>query len=243
MALTARSILAAFGARFARSAVFVAMAATLLIGDLPGAPVGSAAGRVPPSLPISEPAKSANTDARKIAAVQEHLRTTYSMKADFVQTDSNGQQLTGELTLKRPGKIRFQYQKDVPLLIIGNESALTLIDYEVAQVQRWPIKNSPLGVLLDPERDFAHYAKVIPTGNHNVTSIAVKDPKKPEFGTITLVFTHDLRAPAGLRLRGWIALDAQHNRTRIDLINQRFNIAVADSTFKWTDPRRRKRIK
>ena len=52
--------------------------------------------------------------------------------------------MTGKLTLKRPGKIRFQYQKDVPLLIVGDGNSLTMIDYEVRQVQRWPVKNSPL---------------------------------------------------------------------------------------------------
>src|SRR3546814_1538988 len=65
------------------------------------------------------------------------------MIADFAQTDRNGQTLTGRLTIKQPGKIRFQYQKGVPLLIVGDGKALTMIDYEVRQVQRWPIGNSP----------------------------------------------------------------------------------------------------
>ncbi|MCW5648010.1 MAG: outer-membrane lipoprotein carrier protein LolA, partial [Sphingopyxis sp.] len=44
-----------------------------------------------------------------LASVQSHLKLTSSMTADFVQTDRNGQRLSGQLTLKRPGKIRFQY--------------------------------------------------------------------------------------------------------------------------------------
>ena len=176
-----------------------------------------------------------------IAAVQSHLKSTGSMTADFIQTDRNGQRLSGKLTLKRPGKIRFQYQKDVPLLIVGDGSSLTMIDYEVRQVQRWPVKNSPLGALLDPDRDLTRYAKVVPTGSNDVLSVEVKDPKRPEYGTITMVFVRDGGAPAGLRLRGWVALDSQNNRTRIDLSNQKFNVAVADSAFRWTDPRPNKR--
>ncbi len=175
--------------------------------------------------------------APALAAVQAHLRATASMTADFAQTDRNGQRLTGKLTLKRPGKIRFEYQKGVPLLIVGDGNSLTMIDYEVRQVQRWPVKNSPLTVLLDPDRDLAAFARLMPTGDPGVTSVEVRDPKRPEFGTITMVFTRDAAAPAGLRLRGWVALDAKNNRTRIDLTNQRFNVAVADSAFKWTDPR------
>ena len=183
-------------------------------------------------------AQSAST----LSSVQSHLKATSSMTADFVQTDRNGQRLSGKLTLKRPGKIRFQYQKDVPLLIVGDGSRLTMIDYQVKQVQSWPVKNSPLGALLDPERDLSKYAKVIPTGSDEVLSVEVKDPKRPEYGTITMVFIRDGSAPAGLRLRGWVALDSQNNRTRIDLSNQRFNVAVADSAFKWTDPRPRKKV-
>jgi outer membrane lipoprotein-sorting protein len=176
-----------------------------------------------------------------LSAVQAHLKNTSSMTADFVQTDRNGQRLTGKLTLKRPGKIRFQYQKGVPLLIVGDGSRLTMIDYEVKQVQSWPVKNSPLGALLDPDRDLSKYAKVMPTGNDGVISVEVKDPKRPEYGTITMVFVREAGAPGGLRLRGWVALDSQNNRTRIDLSNQQFNVAVADSAFRWTDPRPKKR--
>ena len=190
-------------------------------------------------LAIAAPAiaQSAGT----LTAVQSHLKSTSSMTADFVQTDRNGQKLSGKLTLKRPGKIRFQYQKGVPLLIVGDGSSLTMIDYEVRQVQRWPVKNSPLGALLDPDRDLTKYAKVVPTGSNDVLSVEVKDPKRPEYGTITMVFVRDGSAPGGLQLRGWVALDSQNNRTRIDLSNQQFNVAVADSAFKWTDPRPNKR--
>ena len=182
-------------------------------------------------------AQSAST----LTAVQSHLKSTSSMTADFVQTDRNGQRLSGKLTLKRPGKIRFQYQKGVPLLIVGDGSSLTMIDYEVRQVQRWPVKNSPLGALLDPDRDLTKYARVVPTGSNDVLSVEVKDPKRPEYGTITMVFVRDGSAPGGLQLRGWVALDSQNNRTRIDLSNQQFNVAVADSAFKWTDPRPNRR--
>jgi outer membrane lipoprotein-sorting protein len=39
-------------------------------------------------------------------------------------------------------------------------------------------------------------------------------------------------------LQGWVALDAQGNRTTIRLSGQKFNVPVADASFRWTDPRR-----
>lgn len=202
-------------------------------------PLGAAA--LTTALPTAAMAQANDAAANTLASVQQHLKLTNSMTADFTQTDRNGQRLTGQLTLKRPGKIRFQYQKGVSLLIVGDGNSLTMIDYDVKQVQRWPVKNSPLAALLDPERDLARYARVVDTGSRDVVSVEVKDPKRPEYGTITMVFTRDAAAPAGLRLRGWVALDSQNNRTRIDLTNAQFNVPVADSAFRWTDPRPRAR--
>jgi outer membrane lipoprotein-sorting protein len=172
-----------------------------------------------------------------LAKVQEHLRAVQTMTADFTQTDRNGKVLTGVMSLKRPGKIRFQYEKGVPILIVGDGSALTFIDYSVRQVQRWPIGKSPLGVLLDPSRDISAYAKAIPTADPAILSIEANDPKRPEFGRITLIFARDAAGPAGLRMIGWVALDSQGNRTTIRLGNPRYNAPIADGTFRWNDPR------
>ncbi|WP_342658009.1 outer membrane lipoprotein carrier protein LolA [Sphingomonas sp. NY01] len=173
-----------------------------------------------------------------LAAVQRHLQSVTTMTADFSQTDRAGKVLTGTVTLKKPGKIRFQYEKGVPLLIVAEGGALTFIDYSVRQVQRWPIRNSPLGVLLDPDRDITRFARIVPSTDQRLVSVEANDPKHPEYGRITLVFARDSAAPAGLMLQGWVALDGQNNRTTIRLSNQRFGMPVSDSTFRWNDPRR-----
>ena len=165
------------------------------------------------------------------------LRGISTMTADFVQTDRNGNTIKGKLTLKRPGRIRFQYEPSARMLIVGDGHALTFVDYDVRQVQRWPIKNSPLGALLDPSRDVSKYGRLVPTGNPNVISIEVRDRSHPEYGIITLIFTRDAGAPGGLELAYWVALDSQNQRTTIQLANQRYGAAVPDSTFRWTDPR------
>lgn len=176
-----------------------------------------------------------------LAAVQRHLQSVESMTAAFAQTDRAGKVLAGTLTLKKPGKIRFQYQKGVPILIVGDGKALWFLDYSVGQKQRWPIGNSPLGVLLDPTRDLRGVAKVIETGDPRIVSVEAKDPKHPEYGRIDMVFVRTPSAPGGLMLQGWVALDAQSNRTTIRLSNQRFNLPVADGAFRWSDPVRASR--
>jgi outer membrane lipoprotein-sorting protein len=172
-----------------------------------------------------------------LLAVSAHLKAVQTMTADFVQTDRSGKTLTGKLTLKRPGKIRFQYQEGVPILIVGDGKALTFIDYSVKQVSRWPIGNSPLGVLLDPSKDLTQFARIIDTSDHRIVMAEARDPRHPEYGAITLAFAREPGAPAGLRLQGWVALDAQNNRTSVRLSNQRFNVPISDGAFAWRDPR------
>lgn len=172
-----------------------------------------------------------------LAAVQTHLRSVETMVAEFSQSDRNGKVLTGTLTLKKPGRIRFQYEKGVPILIVGDGKALWFLDYSVGQKQRWPIANSPLGVLLDPSRELSRFASIVPGGDERIVSVEVRDPKHPEYGRITLVFARQTSAPAGLTLQGWVALDSQGNRTTIRLANQRFNTPVADNAFRFNEPR------
>ena len=175
--------------------------------------------------------------APELRQVQQHLAQTQSMVAGFSQTDRNGRVLTGTLTLKKPGKIRFQYQQGVPILIVGDGRALTFVDYSVRQVQRWPIGNSPLGILLNPNADISRVARLAPGGDPRFLSVEAADPRHPEYGRITLIFDHNPAAPAGLMLQGWVALDAQNNRTTVRLSGQRFNVPVSDSTFQFRDPR------
>ncbi|MGC5798787.1 LolA family protein [Sphingomonas sp. NFX23] len=184
------------------------------------------------------PAPIAAQATGDLAAVQKHLQSVETMTANFSQADRNGKVLTGVLTLKKPGKLRFQYEKGVPILIVAEGGALTFIDYSVKQVQRWPIKNSPLGVLLDPTRDITRYAKLVPGYDQRIVSVEANDPKHPEYGRITLVFVRNATAPGGLMLQGWVALDSQNNRTTIRLTNQKFGEPVSDNSFRWNDPRR-----
>lgn len=201
-------------------------AGALALGLAPGAPA---------LLTAPAAAQAAASDIDRVVAA---LRGISTMKADFVQTDRNGQAQRGVMTLKRPGKIRFDYGKNADFLVISNGKSLYVIDYEVAQVERWPIGNSPLGALFDPDKDVKRFGKLMPTASKDVISVQVRDPKKPEFGMITLIFVKNAAAPGGLQLAYWVALDAQNNRTRVELANHRYGVAVADSTFTFKDPRR-----
>lgn len=207
-------------------------------GVILGLGAGALALGLAPFGPAALTAPAVAQSASELDRVVGALRAISTMRADFTQTDRQGSTVRGVMTLKRPGKIRFDYGKDADFLVISNGKSLYMIDYEVRQVERWPIGNSPLGALFDPDRDVKRFGKLVPTGNPDVLSVEVRDPKKPEFGMINLIFVRNAAAPGGLQLTHWVALDAQNNRTRVQLANQRYGVAVDDATFTFRDPRR-----
>lgn len=183
-------------------------------------------------------AQSANPNTAQINRAVAALRAITTMQADFTQTDRSGRTVSGTITLKNPGRVRFEYQRDVNMLIVSNGQTLTLVDYDVQQVERYPIRNSPLGAILDPQRDVARFGRLVPTNSPGVISIAVSDSSRPEFPEFTLIFVEKASAPGGLELASWVARDSQNNRTTVRLTGHRYGISVADSTFTFRDPRR-----
>lgn len=185
-------------------------------------------------LPVASLAQTAPTG---LAQVQAHLRAVGTMTADFTQRDRAGRTLSGSLTIRRPGRVRFDYGRSANMLVVGDGNALTFIDYDVGQRQRWPINDSPLSVLLNPDQDLARFAHVV-QNDAQVLMIEARDNRRREFGTITIAFAKVAGAPAGLILQGWNTRDAQNNVTTVRLANQRFNVPVPDSAFRYREPGR-----
>ncbi|HEX4738238.1 MAG TPA: outer-membrane lipoprotein carrier protein LolA [Allosphingosinicella sp.] len=189
-----------------------------------------------PALVLAMPQAVAAAPA-PLAQVQAHLQAVDTMTASFTQTDRRGEIRNGTLILKKPGRIRFEYQGGPRMLLVGDGKQIYFIDYTVNQKTRLPIANSPYSVLLSANPDLSRIARVIRDDPQTIV-VEARDPKKPQFGTITLGFAKGA-GPAGLTLEGWTIVDAQNNRTTIRLSNPRFNVAVADSAFRFEDPRGR----
>jgi len=189
-----------------------------------------------PLIAVVIAAAPAAAESSPLAEVSAHLRAVTTMTADFVQTDQKGRTVSGKLSLKQPGRVRFQYQKGVPLLIVGDGSALWMIDYSVRQVSRWPVRDSPLSVLIDPRKDISRFARITASPPPGIVAVEARDPKHPEFGTITIAFVRG-SGPADLILQGWTVVDAQNGRSIVRLSNQRYGGPVSDRAFNWDDPR------
>ncbi|QMW21661.1 LolA family protein [Sandaracinobacteroides saxicola] len=177
-----------------------------------------------------------------LAEVQAALVATTSMTADFVQTAGNGSQARGVMSLQRPGRIRFDYGPGARILVVADGRNLSFIDYKVGQVSQWPVKATPLGVLLDPRADLSRVARVLPDSEVPVpgmVGVVASDPKRPDLGRITFFLSRSAGAPGGLALAGWRVVDAQGQQTQVQLSNIVWNPAIPAGRFAFVDPRRR----
>ncbi len=180
-------------------------------------------------------------ESRSLDDVITWLHGVTTLVADFKQTTSSGKISHGKMTLARPGKVRFEYEPSVPVLVVADGGSLYVVDYGNASVQRYPIKNSPLSVLLDPKADIKRIAKLVEAGPAAVpgyTTIEATDPKRPQYGTITLYFANTPGTAGNVTLSAWRVLDAQGNTTTIQLDKPRLNGSVPEGAFTYKDPRR-----
>ena len=193
-----------------------------------------------PLAAIAAPATPAlgATDAG-LAQVEASLAATQTMTAHFVQTDGKGRQLDGQFSLKRPGRIRFDYGRAANMLVVSDGQRLNFLDYSAPQMSSWPIDKTPLKPLLAANPDLGRIARILPTPDPRVLLLRARDARHPEFGTLILAFVKAPGAPAGLRMEGWTAIDALNKKTSVKLDDQRYNVAVADSAFTFTPIRKK----
>lgn len=184
-----------------------------------------------------EPLLAHERDAR--ADVLTWLRDVKALKSDFVQIGPDGRATSGTMYLERPGKIRFEYEGDSEILIVADGKTLNLIDYEVDQVTSWPVKDTPLALLLQSDADLADHILVSePAVGPLAGTIAVsaEDPKRPEYGTVTFLFSRI--AQGEIALKAWRVMDAQGLTTTVTLAEAELNIDVDDKVFTFKDPRK-----
>jgi len=172
-----------------------------------------------------------------LARLKAHLGSVQTMTADFTQTDAKGRSDRGTLQMKRPGRIRFEYNGG-DVLLVANGKTLSFIDYSVGQKSSWPLSRTPLGPLLSASPDFNGKAEILPSNDSRV--VVARAKSAGQYGQLTLAFLRNSSAPGGLQLYGWTAVDPQNHRTTVKLSNVRYNIAVPESAFTYVEPKKKR---
>ena len=174
------------------------------------------------------------------AKVEKYFNEVTSLKAKFRQVNPNGTIARGNMLLRRPGKIRFDYEDDYPFLIVSDGRTLNLVDFEIGKVSKWPINDTPLKMLLGTGVNLVELGARVeanPGGAQGFIAVTAGNPKKREQGEITLFFLESPDTAGGLILDSWRVLDGQGKITQVTLNDQQANAKMEASAWTFDDPR------
>ncbi|MEM9764654.1 MAG: outer-membrane lipoprotein carrier protein LolA [Pseudomonadota bacterium] len=171
-------------------------------------------------------------EARDLARISNYLNGTSTLTGEFVQVGPDGDVSTGQFYLRRPGRMRFEYDLPNPALVIADGTWVGVYDRASETLDRYPLGQTPLALLLDERVDLRRAGAVtrIESGNGQIRVTAI-DPKEPDQGSITMVFSDQ-----PLELRQWVVLDAQGLTTTVALSETRANIKLDPELFFISDP-------
>jgi len=166
--------------------------------------------------------------------IEYSLNAIRSLKSSFIQRGPQGDIEEGTIFLARPGKIRFEYAGDNPILVVSDGEMLSFVDYEIKQVSRWPVDRTPLSLLINDQIDLKdndiEISEIVSFAG--LIKMTVRQLNQKDLGYITLVFEEN-----SMELKSWEVVDTQGYTTRILLLNPEYNIPVDNKKFTFDDPR------
>ena len=163
--------------------------------------------------------------------IEIYLNEMKTLRAEFLQVSSNGAVATGKLLMQRPGKIRFEYDPPSPIMLISDGYFLRYIDKDLEQVTHIWLEDTPIGFLLDDNLKLSGGITVTKfKKNANLLTITLAKSKKPERGTVSIIFSDK-----PLALEKWVIKDAQGITTTITLNNRERPLKIDPRLFELTD--------
>lgn len=175
------------------------------------------------------------TDKQKLllSRVQTYLNGVKTMTADFVQISPDGSLASGKFFLKRPGRLRWQYDPPTPILIVADGTFVNIHDYELNEVSKLPISNTLVSFLAQNTISFGGTAKVVEVeGDHEAVRVSIAQADRPEDGTLTLVFSDK-----PLMLRKMTVKDGAGQATQVSFNDARFGTPLEAKLFEFEDPK------
>ncbi|MBB3711154.1 outer membrane lipoprotein-sorting protein [Limimaricola variabilis] len=162
-----------------------------------------------------------------LGEISNYLNQLQSASSGFTQINGDGSIQTGTMYIKRPGRIRFEYQGDRSMMIAGGGQVAVFDARSNTGPERYPLNQTPLNIILERNVDLGRAGMVTGhTSDGTKTTVTAQDPAHPEYGSIQMVFTAD-----PVELRQWIVTDDAGQKTTVVLNDLRPGASISDSKF------------
>lgn len=169
----------------------------------------------------------------QVAEVERYFNGIRTLQARFVQSNPGGTVVQGTLSVRRPGRMRFEYDPPSQLKIVADGSQVTMWDIPNRDFGQWPIGWTAASFLVREPLvlqggDLA-VEKVERTDG--MLQLTMSQAKKPQEGKVIVRLSEN-----PMVLRGWTIIDNRNQRVDVSLNGLQTGLQLADSLFKYDGP-------
>ncbi|UWR30340.1 outer membrane lipoprotein carrier protein LolA [Sulfitobacter sp. W002] len=178
-------------------------------------------------LAVSAPLAAAaqQLSLNEISGYLNQLRTA---KGDFTQINDDGSISSGTIYIKRPGKVRFEYNAPDSGLVVAGANTVVIYDKKSNQpAETYPLARTPLSIILAENVNLGR-AKMVTGHSYDgtATTVTAQDPANPQYGNIQMKFTGN-----PVQLRQWIINDGNGSATTVVLGDMQVGGNISNSLF------------
>ncbi|HVJ41240.1 MAG TPA: outer membrane lipoprotein carrier protein LolA [Dongiaceae bacterium] len=197
-------------------------------------------GSTAPALAKAAPqqAQLSPEDQQDVDRIEQYLNDLKSVEARFQQYSANQGLVFGKIYLRRPGRLRVEYDPPSKVILVADGIALSYYDAELNNLNQVPLNLSPMWFLL---RD-----KVKLNGSDvTLTSfkrapgafqVGLVQTDEPDAGSVVLEF-----GDRPLELRQWTITDNKNQQVQVGLYDARFGVQLANELFATPQKRSKNR--
>lgn len=171
-----------------------------------------------------------------LARIDGAMNATKSFSGRFVQYSPNGAVDQGQIFLRRPENVRFEYDAPNPLLIVADNGMLVQHDKALETYDRVPLSATPLSYFLKENLNLAEDTEVVALQKTPTDwRMTARDGSGQMEGAITMVFDAQ-----NLALKEWIIADDFGGQTRVVLSDLSYNARLDPKLFILRDDSNRR---
>jgi outer membrane lipoprotein-sorting protein len=165
--------------------------------------------------------------------VERYFNSIRTLQARFVQSNPNGSVVQGTLYVRRPGRMRFEYDAPSQLKIVADGTQVTMWDPATRDFGQWPIGWTAASFLVKEPLQLSGDLTVesVQRQPDGLLALTVVQTRKPQEGKIIVRVTEN-----PMQLRGWSIIDNRGNKVDVTLTDLRTGQQLADSLFKYDGP-------
>ena len=178
--------------------------------------------------PVQQAQAQAPASNPQVAEVERYFNGLRTLQARFVQSNPGGTVVQGTLSVRRPGRMRFEYDPPSQLKIVADGSQVTMWDIANRDFGQWPIGWTAASFLVKDPLVLSGDLQVEKLERVNgMLEATMVQARKPQDGKVIVRLAEN-----PLLLRGWTIIDNRGNRVTVSLSEMQTGLQLADSLFK-----------